>query len=283
MNDKTIRVSEVDELIEYYNQCWLDRFKDGHNPKSLAMHMGYFDNESSDNDQAKLNANQFLLQYAGVPKDKEVNILDLGCGIGGTCLYISRHFPLAKVTGVNISIDQIEFAEKMKNKQTSNNVQYLLADYADTSLPSSSFDFVIGIESLCHARNKSKVYQEAHRLLKPNGVFTFMDYFEVRETQSAHQIQMINEFRIGWSVNSYLIDREEDFLEIGFRNFSLASIIDKVMPGIIYSNDKAQKRLTDHPIGKDSEIMKYHLKACIALKSLVDLRIVDYKIAKGQK
>ncbi len=275
---------ETDELIYYYNECWLNRFEKGHNPLSLAMHMGYFNGETIDNDIAKLNANHFLINHIGIPANKRIAIADFGCGIGGTCLYLSHYFPLAKITGINISADQIEFAYKIKKQKLNGvNVEYLLADYAETQLPVESFDFVIGIESICHARDKSRVYAEAFRLLKPGGVFAFMDYFEVTPPHDKIQNEMLVNFRKGWAVNSYIHHAEQDLADTGFQKVSSLSITDKVIPGIQHSYQKAMHEINGFNGANGSTVIQNHYKACVALKNLVEAGVIDYKIVKAFK
>ena len=272
-----------EELVNYYDECWLNRFGSGHNPLSLAMHMGYFTDSITDNDLAKLNTNHFLTNYVKIPVQKEVFIADFGCGVGGTCLHLAQHFPLAKITGVNISPSQIEFADKAKlQKANAQNIKYLVADYADTSLPASFFDYVIGIESICHAEDKLKVYEEAYRILKPGGTFVFLDYFETTDEQISGQQEILADFRKGWAVDTYINNYEADLAQAGFSRVNADSITAAVLPGIDYSWQKASKKI--HSLsGQQSATYLNHLKACIALKNLVDNKVIDYKILTAVK
>ena len=54
-------------------------------------------------------------------------------------------------------------------------VNLSVQDFTQTDFPDQSFDIVFGIESYCHAIEKSAVYQEAFRLLKPGGFFVMID------------------------------------------------------------------------------------------------------------
>ncbi len=271
------------DIIEYYNQCWLTRFEAGHNPLSLAMHMGYFDEPRMDNDHAKLNANKFLTSYIAIPHTGNCTIADLGCGVGGTCLYLAENFPDAHIAGVNISAKQIEFANALKNgKNREYKVTYHVADYAATGLPAGTFDFVMGIESICHAPYKLKVYSEAYRLLKPGGCFAFMDYFEVKSPITPLQERLLTDFRKGWAVDAYITNADTELQQIGFKSVKGQSIVAKVQPGIEYSYKKAIQALSK--VSYNTQPVFYnHLKACIALKELVDDNLIDYRVVQAIK
>ena len=272
-----------EELVNYYDECWLNRFGSGHNPLSLAMHMGYFTDSITDNDLAKLNTNHFLTNYVKIPVQKEVFIADLGCGVGGTCLHLAQHFPLAKITGINISPSQIEFADKVKSqKPNAQNIKYIVADYAETPLPALFFDYVIGIESICHAEDKAKVYEEAYRILKPGGTFAFLDYFETNEANVAPHQDLLADFRKGWAVNSYINNYEVDLARAGFSKVNALSITASVLPGIDYSWENASKKIYSLTAQQSLTYLN-HLKACVALKKLVDNKIIDYKILTAVK
>lgn len=273
----------TNQILKYYSECWLKRFEQGHNPLSLAMHLGYFNDYMISNDLAKLEANTFLSDYINIPADKEIAIADLGCGVGGTCLYLAENFPRAKITGVNIADDQVSFAEKLLLERPNRaNINYVTADYTKTPMPDNLFDFVIGIESICHATVKESVYREAYRILKPGGVFSFMDYFEVRLPENSTESHLLSDFRKGWVVDAYICDYKTELLSAGFKNIVSTLITEKVAPGIRHSYSKAVAEM-DLLKQNGTGLMKNHLHACIALQQLIDLKIIQYKIVRASK
>ncbi len=283
-NFKEFEVVTKSELINYYNECWLERFEKGHNPVSHAMHLGYFADKSVDNDTAKLNSNEFLAKQVRIPADKEIFIADLGCGIGGTCIYFAQNFPLARICGINISEEQIDFANKVKKQKNINGqIEYFISDYAETQLQSGKFDFVIGVESICHAHDKSKVYSEAYRLLKPGGVFAMMDYFEEKNPISKDEINNLNIFRKGWAAVEYIKNYELLLSKAGFKTVTAVSILDKVLPGINHSYNKAIERINSGEFSGYTTAFQNHLKACAALCELTEKKIIDYKVIVAQK
>lgn len=273
-----------DEVIKYYNECWLPRFENGHNPMSLAMHLGVFLENNIQNDIAKRYTNEYLSIHLSIPDDKEICIADFGCGVGGTCLYFAEKFPKAQIKGINISTSQILFANKIKNEQgIFGQVEYFANDYSDTKLQSSKFDFVIAVESICHAANKSRVYRESFRILKPDGIFAFMDYFEERTPETTYEEELLHIFRKGWAVGEYIKNHEPLLMQTGYKNISVFSILDKVYQGLSQSYYKAAIKINSDEFSSLPLSLQNHYKACFALKELVDRKLIDYKIVTASK
>jgi len=101
-------------------------------------------------------------------KNREINILDLGCGAGRHLLYISEnsYIPL----GIDFSTEALRISKERLNKA---NLHALLLGGDMTLLPlrSNSFDVVICINTIYHnTRAKIKhTISEIKRILKPGG------------------------------------------------------------------------------------------------------------------
>ncbi len=279
----------IKDILEYYHTCWLNRFSEGHNPKSYAMHYGIYKEDTANNDAAKLETNAFLVETLGIPTDKPVNLADFGCGIGGTCIFLAERFPHLSIYGINISQVQIDVAEKnAAARELKGNLQYLLCDYCNTSLQPSSMDFVIAVESIWHCDEKKKIFDEASRVLNSNGKFAFLDYFQTRETKNAEEAAVLKVFNEGWgayqpgtgAIKEFEKDYEADLKAAGFSSVKSQSMLREIMKGIIHSVEKAQNKLKE---GGISDSQAYHYEACIALKILADSGLIDYRIVVAQK
>ena len=98
-------------------------------------------------------------------------VADLGCGIAGPLLGIARHSG-AKIVGVNSNAYQLErAAERTEEAGLTDQVEFLHCDFLNVDAPDESFDAIYAIEATCCAPDKTSVYGEAFRLLKPGGVF----------------------------------------------------------------------------------------------------------------
>jgi tocopherol O-methyltransferase len=134
------------------------------------MHHGYYGadgSEKKDRRQAQIDLIEELLQWANVTQAE--NILDVGCGIGGSSLYLAEKFG-AKATGITLSPVQANRATE--RAQTANlNAQFQVANALEMPFADNSFDLVWSLESGEHMPDKVKFLQECHRVLKPGGTF----------------------------------------------------------------------------------------------------------------
>jgi tocopherol O-methyltransferase len=141
---------------------------------SLGIHFGYYDDQHRDHDAAVLNINRKLADVAGISKQDRV--LDAGCGIGGSSLWLAAN-RRCRVVGINIVPWQIQQAQALAAQRGLQALaDFQLADYADTKLKADSFTVVWGLESVVHAADKQAVIQEAYRLLQPGGRLVIAEY-----------------------------------------------------------------------------------------------------------
>jgi tocopherol O-methyltransferase len=134
------------------------------------MHHGYYGangREKKDRRQAQIDLIEELLQWANVTQAD--NILDVGCGIGGSSLYLAEKFG-ATATGVTLSPVQANRAiDRAKAAQV--DAHFQVADALNMPFADDSFDLVWSLESGEHMPDKAKFLQECYRVLKPGGTF----------------------------------------------------------------------------------------------------------------
>jgi tocopherol O-methyltransferase len=136
------------------------------------MHHGYYGptgKEKKDRRQAQIDLIEELLNWAGVEQAKE--ILDVGCGIGGSSIYLAQKFN-ARAVGITLSPVQASRAtERALEAGLATDVQFQVADALDMPFADDTFDFVWSMESGEHMPDKEKFLQECYRVLKPGGTF----------------------------------------------------------------------------------------------------------------
>jgi tocopherol O-methyltransferase len=141
------------------------------------MHHGYYGldgKETKDRRQAQIDLVEELLKWADVNQAKA--ILDVGCGIGGSSLYLAEKFQAA-ATGVTLSPVQAARATERSREAGMNNLsaqpsaQFFVKDALNTGFADNSFDLVWSLESGEHMPDKRKFLQECYRVLKPGGTF----------------------------------------------------------------------------------------------------------------
>jgi tocopherol O-methyltransferase len=136
------------------------------------MHHGYYGatgNEKKDRRQAQIDLIEELLKWAEVRQAEQ--IIDVGCGIGGSSLYLAQKFN-AHATGITLSPVQASRAtERAEEAGLAAAVQFQVADALDMPFANDTFDFVWSMESGEHMPDKEKFLAECYRVLKPGGTF----------------------------------------------------------------------------------------------------------------
>ncbi|WP_017719876.1 methyltransferase domain-containing protein [Kamptonema formosum] len=138
------------------------------------MHHGYYGPAGTlkkDRRQAQIDLIEELLSWASLGESLPQNILDAGCGIGGSTLYLADKFN-ASATGITLSPAQVTRAtQRAQEAGLSQQVQFQVADALNMPFADNSFDLVWSLESGEHMPNKQKFLQECRRVLKPGGTF----------------------------------------------------------------------------------------------------------------
>jgi tocopherol O-methyltransferase len=149
------------------------------------MHHGYYGangQHKKDRRQAQIDLIEELLLWANVSSAQ--TILDVGCGIGGSTLYLANKFA-AQAVGITLSPVQAQRAsdracenqialqpwERFADFQARPGVHFQVTDALATPFADSSFDFIWSMESGEHMPDKRAFLQECYRLLKPGGTF----------------------------------------------------------------------------------------------------------------
>ncbi len=137
------------------------------------MHHGYYGRDGNlklDRRQAQINLIEELLTWAQQKSSPQPQtILDVGCGIGGSSLYLAEKFG-SKVTGITLSPVQANRAkERAKLARLTATTDFQVANALEMPFADNSFDLVWSLESGEHMPDKVKFLQECYRVLKPGG------------------------------------------------------------------------------------------------------------------
>jgi tocopherol O-methyltransferase len=149
------------------------------------MHHGYYGvdgKQQKNRRQAQIDLIEEVLNWAQVQTAE--NILDVGCGIGGSSLYLAGKFN-AQATGITLSPVQAARAkERAQDAGLSGRTQFQVADAQAMPFPDDSFDLVWSLESGEHMPDKTQFLQECYRVLKPGGKLILVTWCH-RPTQNA--------------------------------------------------------------------------------------------------
>jgi len=136
------------------------------------MHHGYYGpdgKQRKERRQAQIDLIEEFLAWARVQTASQ--ILDVGCGIGGSSLYLAEKFG-ASTEGITLSPVQANRAtQRAEAAGLGQRVSFQVADALAMPFPDESFDLVWSMESGEHMPDKQKFLQECYRVLKPGGKF----------------------------------------------------------------------------------------------------------------
>jgi tocopherol O-methyltransferase len=122
-------------------------------------------------------------------------VLDAGCGIGTTALYLARQHACS-VVGVNITASQIEIARKKAAEAgVEDHVSFELADCSKAlPLDDASVDAIVTMECGVHLADRATFFRECARCLRPGGLLSGEDWFArdgLSQDEYTRHIQLI--------------------------------------------------------------------------------------------
>ncbi len=98
-------------------------------------------------------------------------VLDVGCGIGGSAFYMARCFG-ALVHGIDLSVNMIALAQENranlaeKEPGVKHRVQFHVEDATTMSYPQDFYDVVYSRDTILHIEDKAALFRKFFRTLK---------------------------------------------------------------------------------------------------------------------
>jgi ubiquinone/menaquinone biosynthesis C-methylase UbiE len=125
---------------------------------------------------------QQMLSCAPLPRDAELDVLDVGAGYGAVSEEVLQAFPAARVTLQDYSRPMLDHA-RQRLADRSDQLRYVVCDLVDPSWPKrvgGPFDLAVSAIALHNLGDAEKIYacyHAIHDLLKPGGCFLNCDRF----------------------------------------------------------------------------------------------------------
>ncbi len=263
-------------IVEYYDSCEIDYRWMWDLENSRSMHFGYWDSSVRSLSDALHRQNETLARRAGITPDDDV--LDAGCGVGGSSLYLAREFGCS-VAGISISPAQINQANRYaRDEGLSDRVRFVEQDFTRTNFPDGSFSVIWAVESVCHANEKADFLREAFRLLRPGGRLILADGFEAHPEYSHEETALMQSWANGWAVNRLANARqfEASARALGFANTELRNITENVFPSSRRLHRLASLSLL---FGRMAELLR--LRAQIQTQNIVAARDQHLALRRG--
>lgn len=168
MNPVSISEESINRLYDTYLVPYALSFSD-----VWMMNWGYWTEETLDVSASQIN---LIIRMFENTKVKNKKVLDVGCGVGGTAVFINNHFFAKSVDGININPLQIKMANKLAlEKNCSARVRFKTANASQLPYKDRTFDIIIAVECAFHFLRKDLFIGEAYRILKPNGKLIIAD------------------------------------------------------------------------------------------------------------
>ena len=196
--------SSVD-IAQYYDANTRKFLRYGGSGKVSAIHRAIWAPSVTNSNEAVEYLNLLVaqaLQPIIADNSDPVRCLDLGCGVGGTALYLAQKHNVT-VTGITISETQCDIARRLaEQRQLSAKTEFIAADFE--SLPKRDvFDAAYAIESFAHTRDAQAFMHMVAGQLASGGRFILCDDF-AQHSPSLEAQRWIARFKRGWHLHTVL-------------------------------------------------------------------------------
>jgi cyclopropane-fatty-acyl-phospholipid synthase len=128
----------------------------------------YFETPEQDLDAAQLAKKRHVA--AKLLIEPQHRVLDIGCGWGGLCLYLTEVAQAREALGVTLSREQLEVANRRAQEAgAGERARFALQDYRDVN---GEFDRIVSVGMFEHIgpRFFARFFENCHRLLREDGV-----------------------------------------------------------------------------------------------------------------
>ena len=108
-----------------------------------------------------------------------LDLMDIGCGIGGVDVLLAREYGAKSVTGIDIEQPLVEKSRaRAERLGLSSQLTFQLVEPGPFPFADETFDGVFSKDSMIHIPDKPALFAEVLRVLRPGGLFLASDWMQ---------------------------------------------------------------------------------------------------------
>ncbi len=196
----TSKIQEHYDLASpYYEKLW-----------GKHIHHGYWLTGKENKEVAAQNLIELLITKSELKHNSKV--LDVGCGIGGTSIYLARKYG-CDVTGITISPIQVEMASKAAAELSIKNKPKFQVEDANNITLNDKFDIIWSVEMISHLNDRKNLFKRASELLKPGGKMCITDWLADDNISKAEYTKYIEPIEKGMLVSLPTLSEYKDHID----------------------------------------------------------------------
>jgi tocopherol O-methyltransferase len=254
------------DIISWYEgktQSIIEKYGSGY---KIHFHTGYFDKcENPSNDLSTLkkqliNSQEKLLikafEFSNWESRVGSTVIDVGCGLGGTSIYLAQKFNVNVIALTNIPTHIKLIERHVEDAGVSDRVEVVLGDACE-DIGKRGIDSAVAIESSCYFE-RLKWFKTLKKILKKGGHVLISDCY----TTNVKVVNLFEEYwltRLG-SLDEYFKAAEKTGLILDmFKDITLQTL-DFWRFSALYSSMKIKKVKKDTEIERLRKSIKWHKK-----------------------
>jgi tocopherol O-methyltransferase len=150
------------------------------------IHDGYYITGKETKEEAQENLIKLMAEKARIKK--HARILDVGCGMGGSSIWLAENFG-AVTTGITISPVQMDIAKKSAQDRKAKS-SFLLMNAENMHFP-GTFDVIWVLAAMTHFQHQESFLKSTTNFLNKKGKFIIFDWMLCENTADLQNDQYI--------------------------------------------------------------------------------------------
>jgi ubiquinone/menaquinone biosynthesis C-methylase UbiE len=204
-----------------------------------------------------------------------LRILDVGCGLGGTTRYLASQYD-CRLTGLDLTREYCEVAEALSQRVGLDSVtDYQHGSALEMPFEDQTFDVAWSEHAQMNIADKSTLYQEISRVLKPGGRLAFHDVLQGAGGPLHYPVPFATAPSICFLIAPD--DLRQTLEQIGFR---ILAWEDKTATSLEWFRAAAERRKSSGPVPLGTHILtgvNAGIKSENNIKNLEEGRVVVFQ------